>query len=93
MFYPGNLANIQKDMSKAQVIHILGEPDQVMTGHEEERLCYSYSIGSSPVLVDMETSQDFGHRHRNLNTTAEEVRYVVILKDGKVVEYKKQQPK
>ncbi len=90
-FRPWKLSEVEEGMDRAQVVHILGEPDSVETKNGAEFLYYSYSEDYNPPLTDDSIQAYDTNRHireQHIKQSLKKYRYVVKLVDGKVQSYK-----
>lgn len=79
-------------MSRDQVVGILGEPDHVEKKNGSEYLYYSYLEEPAPLGVDVvEGAENIERRAEEFSRTMDEVRYEVVLVDGKMINYKELQ--
>ncbi len=90
-FRPWLLSEIHAGMNKAQVVKTLGEPDYVETQDGSELLHYTYREDYTPSPMDY----DFDRQRNNFVSQSQKVahglkeyHYVVVLADGKVINYK-----
>lgn len=90
-FRPWKLSEVEEGMTRAQVVHILGEPDSVETKNGSEFLHYSYREDYNPPLVDdtvQARNASRGIQNQRIKQGLKEYRYAVKLVDGKVQNYK-----
>ncbi len=90
-FRPWLLSEIEEGMDRAQVVHILGEPDFVEMKNGAEFLHYSYSENHNPPLADDSIQAYEANRRlreQRIRRSFKEYRYAVKLAEGKVQSYK-----
>ena len=90
-FRPWNLSEIKEGMDRAQVVQILGNPDFTETKDGTEQLHYlyqeDYNPSSTPVPFSGQNSE-MAYRDLDNDKAFRQYEYVVILSDGKVINYK-----
>lgn len=87
-FRPWKLSEVEEGMDRAQVVHILGEPDLVETKNGAEYLHYSYREDYNPPLTIDPTDAPAANRGLQSQQRLKEYKYAVKLVDGKVQDYK-----
>ncbi len=90
-FRPWLLSEVHEGMDRAEVVKILGEPDSVLVKDGTEQLFYSYQEDFNPVATgstSYENSLMGDQQRQEALRTFKEYRYVVILSEGKVLNYK-----
>jgi outer membrane protein assembly factor BamE (lipoprotein component of BamABCDE complex) len=90
-FRPWKLSDVQENMTKDQVVSILGKPDSVVQSNGMECLYYTYSKDYNPspgsdVSLDVTNPQMRWQAYQIKQSTKKE-RYVVKIVDGKVLSY------
>ncbi len=90
-FRPWNLSEVQEGMDREQVVAILGNPDftEIKDGTEQLHYLYQedYNPSSTPVPFADQNSES-AYRELNNENAFKQYEYVVILADGKVINYK-----
>jgi hypothetical protein len=90
-FRPWKLSEVEEGMDRAQVVHILGEPDFVETKDGAELLHYSYREDYNPPLTIDAHAPDAANRglqNQQIQQGLKQYKYAVKLVDGKVQDYK-----
>ncbi len=90
-FRPWNLSEIREGMDREQVIRILGQPDTVEFQDGAEYLHYVYQEDYNPSLsaepfYNMDSERAF--QALDSGEAFKQYEYVVILTEGKVINYK-----
>jgi len=90
-FRPWNLSEIEEGMDRTQVVALLGNPDFTEAKDGTEQLHYlyreDYNPSSTPVPFSDQNS-DKVYRDLDNEKAFKQYEYVVILSDGKVINYK-----
>ncbi len=90
-FRPWMLSEVHEGMDKAAVVKLLGDPDYTEPKDGAEHLYYTYSESyTAPVSSDSAHAADASRELKEMamKRSLQEYRYVVILVDGKVLNYK-----
>ena len=89
-FRPWNLSEIEEGMSRDQVEQVLGQPDYIEVKDGAEYLHYTYQEDYNPSLSPEMIYEDNDRAFQELNTLRafRKYEYVVILVDGRVINYK-----
>jgi len=90
-FRPWNLSEIDEGMDRTQVVQVLGKPDFSESKDGAEHLHYLYREDYNPSSAAVPFYNENTERaFRDLENEAvfREYEYVVILVDGKVINYK-----
>ena len=89
-FRPWNLSAVTEGMERDQVVQLLGPPDFVENKDGTEYLHYTYREDYNPASIYIPAGQDNDRAFRDLDSEKpfQEYEYVVILTDGKVINYK-----
>lgn len=88
-FKPWKLSDVQEGMDRDQVVKILGAPDHSVEKDGAEYLYYSYREELAPAPdVSLETAEGIDRRVEEFNRTLEDVKYEVVIVEGKLVNYK-----
>lgn len=97
-FKPWKLSEVQEGMDRDQVVHLLGEPDSVTAINGEEHLCYSYRENYNPSMAadsayeySAARENDWDAHQKKMEKSFKENQFIVILLDGKVLNYKEVQ--
>ena len=90
-FRPWKLSEVQENMSKDQVLSILGQPSSMTESNGVECLYYTYSKDynpppSSDISTDI-TNPEMRWQAYQIKQSAKQERYVVKIVDGKVLSY------
>ncbi len=90
-FRPWNLSEIREGMARRQVETVLGSPDYTETKDGADYLHYIYQEDYNPMSTanafpDMDNDRAF--KDLNSERIFKKYEYVVILVDGKVINYK-----
>lgn len=90
-FRPWSLSEIKEGMDRDQVVRILGNPDSTEFKNGGEHLHYLYQEdrSSAPDSVPFyDQNSELAFRDLNNRRIFKQYEYVVILVDGKVINYK-----
>lgn len=90
-FRPWNLSHVQEGMDRSDVIAILGPPESIEEKDGAEYLHYSYQEDYNPSSASIpfyEIDSDRAFRDLETERAFKQYEYVVILTDGKVINYK-----
>jgi len=91
-FRPWVLSEVKEGMDRAQVVHLLGDPDSVEMKDGAEYLYYSYNEDYNPPLSggsnQTADSPERKLQEHQIKKSFKEYKYVVKLVDGKVQDYK-----
>lgn len=93
-FRPWNLSQVQEGMPRDEVVRILGDPDSTEMKDGAEHLFYTYREDYNPIPTSSGMyDQDIDRAFRDINreNAFKEYQYVVILVDGRVINYKQLQ--
>jgi outer membrane protein assembly factor BamE (lipoprotein component of BamABCDE complex) len=91
-FRPWLLSEVHEGMNRGQVEKILGEPDYVESRDGAEYLYYTYREEMTPVSDAVPMSdRDIELRVAEFEQKINDYKYVVVLVDGKVINYKEVQ--
>jgi len=97
-FKPWKLSEVQEGMERSQVVRLLGEPDLVETQNGEEHLHYSYRESYNPPMAadsvyeyDATREDDWESHQKQMEKSFKKNQFIVILLDGKVMNYKEVQ--
>ena len=90
-FRPWKLSEIQENMTKDQVVSVLGNPDSVVVTNGMEYLYYTYSTDYNPasgsdVSMDV-TNPEMRWQAYQIKQSTKKERYVIKMVDGKVLSY------
>jgi outer membrane protein assembly factor BamE (lipoprotein component of BamABCDE complex) len=90
-FRPWLLSEVTEGMGRDQVLATLGEPEHIEVVGHAEHLHYTYQEDYTPMLG----ASDFGtmdmnspFQQKQVDRSLEVYHYVVILAEGKVINYK-----
>ena len=89
-FRPWNLSRVHEGMDRSEVVQILGEPDFTEIKDGTEQMHYSYQEDYNPganTTPFYAENTEMAFRELEKGTAFKEYEYVVILADGKVVNY------
>ncbi|WP_136062859.1 hypothetical protein [Pontiella sulfatireligans] len=94
-FRPWLLSDVHEGMDKVQVVQLLGTPDSTETKNGAEYLHYSFREDltlpfSNPGGIEFSAEREI--MREDMERRFKDYRYVVILVDGKVVNYKEELP-
>ncbi|WP_372807549.1 outer membrane protein assembly factor BamE [Pontiella sp.] len=88
-FVPWKLSDVKEGMARDQVVKLLGEPDYTVDKDGAELLYYSYVEEPLPMSeTSMDSHASMDQRAKSFSRTLTDVKYEVMLVDGKVINYK-----